>query len=90
MKIRVDDVSKAELPEDTTHGFKVLIDDEVLIFSHWHEDGEVEESEIHPARQVTSYAEVLKQLPKRLKEMGYEKEVDAIVSEVTDRYGKGN
>lgn len=39
--MKIVEVKGKNLPNDTTHGFKILKDDATLLFFHWHEDGQI-------------------------------------------------
>jgi hypothetical protein len=75
----VNEVTGAELPEGATHGFKIADGDETLLFFHWNEDPAV----------GTNYEDVLVSVGNRLKELGYEDEIDAVLGEVVGRFGAG-
>lgn len=102
--LNVKRVQKKDLPEGSTHGFKIVDGAEDLMFFHWHESGEIElpspdrliegqEKSIKQPNQVqqtTKYADVLEALPDRMEGMGYEKETDAVLAEVIGIFGVGN
>jgi len=71
----------SDLPENATHGFRLISGDHVLFF-WWNDQGE------HDGRTTHGYDEVLKALPQRIAELGIEDE-NAILGEVIGRFGAG-
>lgn len=49
MSLRIANVAKKDLPDEATHGFRILDGEEVLMFFHWHEEP-VEEQLIYNLR----------------------------------------
>lgn len=77
--MKIEKATRQELPEGTCQGFKIMDNDEVVMFFHWVNDDD----------EGTHYADVLSVLPDRLEGMGYKTEVDAVLGEIIGIFGAG-
>lgn len=93
------DVPADELPDNSTHGFRLDTGDPLTgMFFHWHERGLIEIESFIPDGEGsskmgtvehprTSYDDVINAIPARLKAFGLEDSTDDLLKQVRERYG---